>query len=884
MLMKNFKETKTFKIIIMAIIIITIFSFFFSGKVEAKDSSFGGKLLNPIVDLIVHLGDGTMNLIHKYIYHQNTTTITTDLTDGIVQFLGKAFAVWIGINVAIGLAALIVFSAGTLAPVFAAIGITGLSAGTVIAVSVVGGVAAGAYFASNCLPDYLEIPVYQISPEEIFSNQVNLFDVDFFNPNDDDTLTDKYGNKITETIKDEDGNEKEVPVKMESTAKILRGVVSNWYTILRDIAVVALLSVLVYTGIRILLSLTSNDKAKYKQMLIDWIVAMCLLFLMQYIMSFSNIIVDKITDVIKIEQNKNQFVAILEDKNGNIEKTLKSDKVNMWKDDLKDGNYIYWPTNLMGMIRVQAQYAKKENANYAGYAVMFIVLVLFTIYFIFTYLKRVLYMAFLTIIAPLVAMTYPIDKMNDGKAQAFNMWFKEYIFNLLIQPLHLIIYTILVTSAFTLASENIIYSLVALGFMIPAEKLLRKFFGFEKAQTPGLLAGPAGAAMAMTGMNKLLGLGPKSKGGSGKGSSSDDSTGNGKPPRVRETYDEQDALLGGSNDSSDGAGGVNNPMIGPTGPNIPRVGGGTNPQPGATRLSATRPQGGLDLGRVGISTQLRGPNTPPIGQGSRNQNNNGGKKQKIKKAWQGYRRAAQASRRYYARGAANQIRSSLKQMPSKIHPVRTVGKLAAGAAGATAMGMAGLALGITSGDATKTFQYTTGAMYGGYKAATGGYDPVSNSIPIEGIDEVSKKAYYGSDEEYKKHEQEKYTKEFQRNEKNLMKLEMKYGKDAKRIMEEDVPILLNNGIYDMKDITAIEDAIRKPEVNIRDLNEALMVRDYRSRLPSSTSQMDGTKKQKWKDTFKKEFDQKYSGQDTARMADNLFSKIEAYDKIRDKKD
>ena len=40
-------------------------------------------------------------------------------------------------------------------------------------------------------------------------------------------------------------------------------------------------------------------------------------------------------------------------------------------------------------------------------------------------------MAFLTIIAPLVALTYPIDKINDGKAQAFNMWFKEYIFNLL---------------------------------------------------------------------------------------------------------------------------------------------------------------------------------------------------------------------------------------------------------------------------------------------------------------------------------------------------------------------------------------------------------------------------------------------------------------------
>ncbi len=66
-------------------------------------------------------------------------------------------------------------------------------------------------------------------------------------------------------------------------------------------------------------------------------------------------------------------------------------------------------------------------------------------------------MAFLTIIAPLVAITYPIDKINDGKAQAFDMWLKEYIFNLLIQPLHLLLYIILINSAMTFASKNIFY-------------------------------------------------------------------------------------------------------------------------------------------------------------------------------------------------------------------------------------------------------------------------------------------------------------------------------------------------------------------------------------------------------------------------------------------
>lgn len=91
-------------------------------------------------------------------------------------------------------------------------------------------------------------------------------------------------------------------------------------------------------------------------------------------------------------------------------------------------------------------------------------------------------MAFLTLIAPLVALTYPIDKLKDGKAQAFDMWIKEYIFNALLQPFHLIIYTIFVSSAVELAAKNPIFAIIALAFITPAEKLLRKFFGFEKHQ------------------------------------------------------------------------------------------------------------------------------------------------------------------------------------------------------------------------------------------------------------------------------------------------------------------------------------------------------------------------------------------------------------------
>lgn len=121
-------------------------------------------------------------------------------------------------------------------------------------------------------------------------------------------------------------------------------------------------------------------------------------------------------------------------------------------------------------------------------------------------------MAFLTLIAPVIALTYPIDKAGDGKAQAFNLWIKEFAFNALLQPLHLFLYTVLLGSATELASINPLYAVVCLGFIMAAEKLLKKMFGFDKAGagTVGSLAGAVGlSALANKGLGMLRGKGQR---------------------------------------------------------------------------------------------------------------------------------------------------------------------------------------------------------------------------------------------------------------------------------------------------------------------------------------------------------------------------------------
>ena len=265
-----------------------------------------------------------------------------------------------------------------------------------------------------------------------------------------------------------------------------------------------MLSVLVYVGIKIIISSAASDKAKYKQMLVDWLVGMCLLFMLHYIMAFTIFFTEKLTDLISTSSSS---LVEFDNPKGNNGKTgpitFNKDYTYNGK-DYSEGDELEGLQNLTAYARfyVQLKDVKKSFA----YLIIYIVLVGYTIIFTITYLKRVLTMAFLTMIAPFVAMTYPIDKMNDGKAQAFNFWFKEYLTNALIQPFHLILYTVLIGSSIKLASSNLLYAVVAMGFLLPAEKLLKKMFGLDRASTPpglgGALAAGAGSQLAKNFLSK----------------------------------------------------------------------------------------------------------------------------------------------------------------------------------------------------------------------------------------------------------------------------------------------------------------------------------------------------------------------------------------------
>lgn len=677
-----------------------------------------------------------------------------------------------------------------------------------------------------------------------------------------------------------------------STAYNLRPIIANWYNILRDISIVGMLSILVYVGIRIMLSSTAGDKAKYKQLLVDWVVAICLLFLMQYIMSFSNIAVKKVTSVIqsavvsttesdKLSANEKKAAGEKGKLDGDVAVTrgtqlfeiedkelVKKAYQILVEENETDTDYsklftnegsgsLYWPTNnFTEQARMLAQLTDKDDdaTNYAyasiGYKIIYIVLVLYTLIFTWTYVKRVVYMAFLTMIAPLVALTYPIDKMNDGKAQAFNMWFKEYIFNLLIQPLHLILYMVLIGSAMTFASQNLIYAVVAIGFMTPAEKLMRKFFGFEKAGTPGMFAGPAGAALMMGGINKLLRPPHPPKGGggpSGGGSENDsDDGGDGKINFMSDKVDTDGMFKIGNGDNDNangqdaGAGvpGISNNTtglgaIGGTGNGLPGNGSSRNGVSGNGLPGNGSSGNELSSSLTGRSnetqnSQRTNPNTPIVTDPRQIRKEN--RKRKLK-AMNNARKLA--GKRFVKKAGAKK-------------PIRRALGVATGVLGATAAATAAGVASIVSGDPTKIAQNMMTAGVGGYALTKG--IPSSISDTGENLYNGAKqfrddyRADYETVEEQKIRAQDELIKQKREDPKFQTQLNNLTEGMSRENLDENMETCIRHGLSESYQIAAIQQMV-EDGVDINDAMGRVKVAESFG-VDTSSSSLDAETNQK----------------------------------------
>lgn len=169
--MKIFQNKNLFKKLIIVLLFITIFSFCMP---KVSRASVGGDLMDAVMDLFVGVGDGINTVLSKMILQTDGSFIVVDTeTNGVAKILGiiVAAAVIIGgiVLIAAAPASLVVVGA-----IF-----------TVVKAGVVAGVvtfAVTSYLSDATFGEKVVLPSIRLTPYEIFTNQIPLFDVDFFSP------------------------------------------------------------------------------------------------------------------------------------------------------------------------------------------------------------------------------------------------------------------------------------------------------------------------------------------------------------------------------------------------------------------------------------------------------------------------------------------------------------------------------------------------------------------------------------------------------------------------------------------------------------------------------------------------------------------------------
>lgn len=279
-----------------------------------------------------------------------------------------------------------------------------------------------------------------LSPEDIFSNKVQITNANIFS-----------------SEFDEDGKMNVSDWNLfNHLMKQLKQATAGLYYITRNLAVVILLCLLIYAGIRIVLSSNvATERAKWKEYLYDWLKALALVMFVHIIMIGIFYISDVITSGLIGTFNNDSIVA-------NIRRNF------------DDSSALDVMSSIV-------------------YIIMYGYITYLTIVFLLAYFKRLFYIIAMVVVAPIISSLYALGK--TGK-QRFNKWFQEFVMGVMVQPFQLLIYSVLflipikvmTASGFKLGEgvgtvsfstlDTQIFALIAISMIRPIEKFMRNIFGF----------------------------------------------------------------------------------------------------------------------------------------------------------------------------------------------------------------------------------------------------------------------------------------------------------------------------------------------------------------------------------------------------------------------
>ena len=260
------------------------------------------------------------------------------------------------------------------------------------------------------------------SIQKLVFNKISIFSINFFEDSPEDT----------------------------DLMRNVKTVIAKFYYLMRDFAIVATLAILIYTGIRMAIASVAIEKAQYKQMIVNWVVGFAILMILPYIM----IIIVNIGEILVGLCEKLMDMLC----QGDVKK-IEESILQASLDSTAKGFFLIIPT------------------------IIYWVLTFYQLKFFFMYGKRLFNTFFLVIIAPIILVQHILDKAGDNKASSFNVWFKEFLLNVLIQPIHAFIYMIFMSAAFNILQQAPILAIFFLAALSRGEKVINNLFMIRGSST-----------------------------------------------------------------------------------------------------------------------------------------------------------------------------------------------------------------------------------------------------------------------------------------------------------------------------------------------------------------------------------------------------------------
>ena len=240
----------------------------------------------------------------------------------------------------------------------------------------------------------------------------------------------------------------------------LRFNIASWYYIVWTVTAIGLLITLIYIGIRTI----AEQKAQYQKMLVNWVVSVAMLFTIHIFM-------------IAVQYVNKELVNLF----------ASSADMNIIEESL-----------FMDIVRIPASISVPAT-------IIYLALTYYLVKFLIVYFKRLLDVAILTLMAPVIAIGYSIDMIKDNKSQSLSTWMKAYVMAVFLQLMHAIVFTIFMGMILQLLNApsslfgddmlpnaevitKIILMLVTLNFMFSAEKIFKKIFNKGKSADVGDVA------------------------------------------------------------------------------------------------------------------------------------------------------------------------------------------------------------------------------------------------------------------------------------------------------------------------------------------------------------------------------------------------------------